>query len=446
MYVLYSMLIVIFGVVAAPYLAYQALRYKKYIGSLGQRMGYLPVSFNLDGEESIWIHAVSVGEALTVRALVTDLRRRYPNLRVFLSTTTLAGQQVARRSVPDVDSVFYFPFDLSFIVRRTLRLVKPRLFIMMETEIWPNLLRQCKRIGVATVMVNGRISSRSYPRYRLVRPFFRKVLADVDRFCMQSDESARRLVNMGAEPGRVVVTGSLKFDSLQVPGATTIEGRGQNRVLRYFRMSAGRPVIVAGSTMGDEEEIVLQAFRRIRASVPNLLLVIAPRNPERFGDVLQLAKNQAFVTARRSDLPIDAEPRAEVVVLDTIGELAQVYQIATAVFVGGSLVANGGHNILEPAVFGKPVVFGSHMENFREIADAFVAHGAGIQVSTARGLEEALLALLTDPVRRARLGAAARALVESNRGAKDKSLAAIAQVLPLRSGSMGVVRPFRVVH
>jgi 3-deoxy-D-manno-octulosonic-acid transferase len=446
MYVLYSLLIVIFGVVAAPYLAYQALRYKKYIGSLGQRMGYLPVSFNLDGEESIWIHAVSVGEALTVRALVTDLRRRYPNLRVFLSTTTLAGQQVARRSVPDVDSVFYFPFDLSFIVRRTLRLVKPRLFIMMETEIWPNLLRQCKRIGVATVMVNGRISSRSYPRYRLVRPFFRKVLADVDRFCMQSDESARRLVNMGAEPGRVVVTGSLKFDSLQVPGATTIEGRGQNRVLRYFRMSAGRPVIVAGSTMGDEEEIVLQAFRRIRASVPNLLLVIAPRNPERFGDVLQLAKNQAFVTARRSDLPIDAEPRAEVVVLDTIGELAQVYQIATAVFVGGSLVANGGHNILEPAVFGKPVVFGSHMENFREIADAFVAHGAGIQVSTARGLEEALLALLTDPVRRARLGAAARALVESNRGAKDKSLAAIAQVLPLRSGSMGVVRPFRVVH
>jgi 3-deoxy-D-manno-octulosonic-acid transferase len=446
MYGLYSLLIVIFGVVAAPYLAYQALRYKKYIGSLGQRMGYLPVSFNLDGEESIWIHAVSVGEALTVRALVADLRRRYPNLRMFLSTTTLAGQQVARRNVPDVDAVFYFPFDLSFIVRRTLRLVKPRLFIMMETEIWPNLLRQCKRIGVATVMVNGRISSRSYPRYKLVKPFFRRVLADVDRFCMQSDESARRLVDMGAEPGRVVVTGSLKFDSMQVPGATTIEGRGQYRVLRYFRMSANRPVIVAGSTMGDEEEVVLQAFRRIRANVPNLLLVIAPRNPERFGGVLQLAKNQAFVTARRSDLPIDAEPRAEVVVLDTIGELAQVYQIATAVFVGGSLVENGGHNILEPAVFGKPIVFGSHMENFREIADAFVAHGAGIQVSSARGLEEALLALLTDPVRRARLGAAARALVESNRGAKDKSLAAIAQVLPLRSGSMGVVRPFRVVH
>jgi 3-deoxy-D-manno-octulosonic-acid transferase len=446
MYVLYSLLIVIFGVIASPYLAYQALRYKKYIASLGQRMGYLPVSFNLDGEESIWIHAVSVGEALTVRALIADLKRRYPNLRVFLSTTTLAGQQVARRNVTDVDAVFYFPFDLSFIVRRTLRLVKPRLFIMMETEIWPNLLRQCKRMGVATVMVNGRISSRSYPRYKLVRLFFRKVLGDVDRFCMQSEESARRLIDIGAEPARVAVTGSLKFDSMEVPGATTIEGRGQNRVLRYFRITAGRPVIVAGSTMGDEEAIVLQAFRRIKGSVANPLLVIAPRNPERFAEVVQLAKNQAFVTVRRSDLPIDAEPRAEVVVLDTIGELAQVYQIATAVFVGGSLVENGGHNILEPAVFGKPIVFGSHMQNFKEIADAFVAHHAGIQVSNARGLEDALLALLTDPVRRARLGAAARALVESNRGAKDKSLAVIAQVLPLRSGSMGVVRPFRVVH
>jgi 3-deoxy-D-manno-octulosonic-acid transferase len=445
MYVIYSLLILIFGVIAAPYLAYQAIRYKKYIGSLGQRMGYLPVSFNLDGEESIWIHAVSVGEVLTVRALISDLKRRYPHLRVFLSTTTLAGQQVARHNVPDVDAVFYFPFDLAFVVRRTLRLVKPRLFIMMETEIWPNLLRQCKRLGVATVMVNGRISSRSYPRYKLVRPFFRKVLADVDRFCMQSEESARRLIDIGADASRVTVTGSLKFDSLERPGSSALEGRGQNRVLRYFRMSSGRHVIVAGSTMRDEEEPLLQAFRRLKSSVTNPLLVIAPRNPERFNEVVQLARSQAFVTVRRSDLPIDAEPRAEVVVLDTIGELAQVYQIATAVFVGGSLVDIGGHNILEPAVFGKPIVFGPHMQNFQEIADAFVTHDAGIQVSHARGLEDALLTLLTDPVRRARLGAAARALVESNRGAKDKSLAVIGQLLPLR-GSMGVVRPFRVVH
>ena len=445
MYLIYSLLILLFGLIASPYLAYQALRYKKYIGSLGQRMGYLPVSFNLDGKQSIWIHAVSVGEVLTARALISDLRRRYPNLRIFLSTTTMGGQQVARRNVQDVDAVFYFPFDLTVIVKRTLRLVKPRLFIMMETEIWPNLLRQCKRRGIATIMVNGRISSRSYPRYKLVRPFFRKVLTDVDKFCMQSEESARRLIEIGAEPAKVSVTGSLKFDSLDRPGAPT-PGRGRDRVLRYFRLTSNRPVIVAGSTMRGEEEALLHAYRRLKNSAGNPLLVLAPRNPERFGEVVQLARNQVFVTVKRSDLPIDTEPRAEVVVLDTIGELAQLYQIATAVFVGGSLVDTGGHNILETAVFGKTIVFGPHMQNFKEIADTFLSHDAAIQVHTARGLEDALLALLTDPVRRARLGAAARALVESNRGAKDKSLAVISQLLPLRGGSMGVVRPFRIVH
>ena len=445
MYVLYSLLIVAFGAIASPYLAYQAIRYKKYIGSLGQRMGYLPVSFNLDGEESIWIHAVSVGEVLTARALISDLKRRYPAYRIFLSTTTLGGQQVARRNVQDIDAVFYFPFDLTFIIRRTLRLVKPRMFLMMETEIWPNLLRECRKQGVATIMVNGRISARSYPRYRLGRAFFKRVLLDVDRFCMQSEESARRLIDIGAEASRVSVTGSLKFDSLDMPGAPT-PGRGRDRVLRYFRISSGRPVIVAGSTMRGEEDAVLMAFRKLKATLANPLLVLAPRNPERFAEVAQLARNQAFVTMKRSDLPIDAEPRAEVVVLDTIGELAQLYQIATAVFVGGSLVDVGGHNILEPAVFGKPIVFGSHMQNFKEIADAFLSHDAAIQVQGPRGLEDALLALLTDPVRRARLGAAARALVESNRGAKDKSLAVISQLLPQRGATMGVVRPFRVVH
>ena len=193
MYVIYSVLIVAFFAVMSPSLIYQAVRYRKYIGSLTQRLGYLPISFNLDADESIWIHAVSVGEVLTARALLPELRERYPRLRLFLSTTTMTGQQIARNNLQYVDEVFYFPFDLGFIVNRTLRLVKPRLFIMMETEIWPNLLRACHRAGVKTMLVNGRISSRSYPRYRLARPFFRRVLRHVDRFCMQSDESARRV-------------------------------------------------------------------------------------------------------------------------------------------------------------------------------------------------------------------------------------------------------------
>src|SRR5437867_11482309 len=217
MYLAYSALTLLVFVVVSPYFVYQAIRYKKYIGSLGQRLGYLPISFNVDGEQSIWIHAVSVGEALTARALAEDLKVRYPRLRLFLSTTTIAGQQVARRSLQHVDAVFYFPFDWAFIVRRTLNIVKPRLFVMMETEIWPNLLRVCRERGVKTIVINGRISSRSYPRYRLVRPFFARVLADVDRFCMLSEESVRRLVALGADPSRVTMTGSLKFDSLELP-------------------------------------------------------------------------------------------------------------------------------------------------------------------------------------------------------------------------------------
>src|SRR5436190_7154001 len=238
MYAAYSVLIVTFFVLMSPYLAWQAMRYRKYVRNLRQRLGYLPVSFNLDGDESIWIHAVSVGAVLLKSALLPQLRERYPRLRLFLSTTTMTGQQIARSGLQYVDGVFYFPFDLGFVVNRTLRLVKPRMFIMMETEIWPNLLRACKRAGVRTVLVNGRISSRSYPRYRLARPFFRRVLAHVDRFCMQSDESARRIIDMGADPEKVVVTGSLKFDSLEIPGASAAPDRGRNRVLRYFRINA----------------------------------------------------------------------------------------------------------------------------------------------------------------------------------------------------------------
>jgi 3-deoxy-D-manno-octulosonic-acid transferase len=442
MYVLYSVLMVAFFAVMSPFLIYQAVRYRKYIGSFTQRLGYLPVSFNLDAEKSIWIHAVSVGEVLTARALLPALRERYPRLRLFLSTTTMTGQQIARNNLQYVDEVFYFPFDLGFIVNRTLGLVRPRLFIMMETEIWPNQLRACHRAGVKTLLVNGRISSRSYPRYRFARPFFRRVLRHVDRFCMQSDESARRVIDIGADRDRVVVTGSLKFDSLEIPGSSP--DRGHNRVLRYFRIAPERPVIIAASTLKGEEEAVLDAFQRIRSTMSNALLIIAPRKPQRFEDVERLARRAGWNVARRSELRVDAEPRHDVVILDTIGELAQLYQVATAVFVGGSLVDSGGHNILEPAVFGKPIVFGPYMQNFTEIARTFVDNGAAIQVRNGRELEPALVDLLGDPVRRARLGAAARALVEANRGARTKTLAAIAQLLP-PDDPANVVRPFRRV-
>jgi 3-deoxy-D-manno-octulosonic-acid transferase len=443
-YLLYSIATLLAAVVLSPYFLYQALRRNKYVGSLGQRLGYLPVSFNLDADESIWIHAVSVGEVMAARPIISELRLRYPALRLFLSTTTLTGQQIARRSVSDVDAVFYLPFDWMLTVRRTLALVKPKLFVMVETEIWPNLLRECRRRGVKTLMVNGRVSARSFGRYRLVRPFFRRVLSDVDRFCVQGEETSRRLIALGADPARVVVTGSLKFDSLD-PASTP--GRGRERVLRFFRITPGRQVFVAGSTMKGEEETVIRAFNRVRATPAggNALLVLAARHPDRFGEVERLCRQEGLATMRRSELPVDAEPKADAVILDTIGELAQLYQIATVVFVGGSLVPSGGHNILEPAIHGKPIVFGPHMYNFAEITEAFLANGAAIQVRVERELEVTIMPLMNDPVRRARLGAAARALVDANRGAKDKTLAVITELLP-RQERRAVVRPFRVVH
>ena len=439
MYTIYSVSIVLFIAILSPYFLYQALRYRKYIRNLPQRLGYLPLSFNFDAEESIWIQAVSVGEVLTVRALLPQLRERYPRLRIFVSTTTMTGQNVARTNVQGVDGVFYFPLDLPFVVRRTLAVVKPRLFIMMETELWPNLLRECRRAGVKTVLVNGRISARSHPRYMLARRFFRRVLNDVDRCCMQSEESARRIIEIGAPRDRVTVTGSLKFDSLEIPGS--VPDRGHNRVLRYFRIPPERPVIIAASTLRGEEEPVLDAFQRIRATWGNALLIIAPRKPERFVEAERLAQQRGWRVARRNELPVDAEPRVDVVILDTIGELAQLYQIATLVFVGGSLADAGGHNILEPAVFGKPIVFGPHMHNFAEISRTFLENRGAVQVHSATGLETVLVDLLSDPVRRASLGAAARALVEANRGARQRSLAVITQLLP--SDGSGTVLPFR---
>ena len=447
MHLLYTLALGVALVAYLPVMAWRSLRRGAPMADLRQRLGRLPVWFNLDAEPSIWIHAVSVGEALTARALTSSLRERYPALRIFLSTTTATGQEVARRDIPGLDGVFFMPIDLPFAVRRTLARVKPRLMVMLETEIWPNLLRACQRSGVRTMLLNARISNRSYPRYRMVRPLFRQVLAGIDRLCAQSAENARRLIDLGADPSRVMVTGSLKYDSLPGPAAPAHEV-GAHRVLRFFRTSPGRAVIVAGSTLDGEEVAVFRSFRRVQADRPGALLIIAPRRPERFGEVEQLARDEGFRVIRRSDLAIDVEPRADVVVLDTIGELAQVYQVATVVFVGGSLVEAGGHNILEPALHGRPVVTGPHLQNFREIADTFLAERALVIVRSEAELADALSALVADPDERRRMGEAGRMIVEANRGARERTLEAIAAVLPppgtARAG--GVVRPFRVVH
>jgi len=427
MYFLYGLAIIFYALLLAPRFLYHIIRYGKYTGTLAERWGWLPDAINPGGLPSIWIQAVSVGEVLASGTLIQGLRDRYPDHPIWLSTTTQTGRVVAT-SLEGVDGLFYFPFDLTLAVTRVLDRVRPHLFVMVDTELWPNLLRHCRLRGVKTVLVNGRISDRSYPRYRFVRPFFRRVLAGIDRYCVQSEESGRRLIALGAPRARVTVTGNLKFDNLSIPDSRS--HCSHKEVLRAFRVSEGRTVVIAASTHPGEEVAVLDAFDCVRRIDSTALLLLAPRHPERSGVVMELATGLEFETVRRSELTVDRESSVAVVVLDTVGELVTLFQIATVVFLGGSLVPAGGHNVLEPGAWGKPIVFGPHMENFAEIAELFLAERAAIQIRSADALPSVLLTLLGDPVQRAELGGAARTLVKVNRGATDRSLAVMTTLLP----------------
>ena len=353
--------------------------------------------------------------------LLNALRRAYPAHRLLLSTTTATGQEVAEQLGDAVDGVFYAPLDVPPFVTRSLDRIAPDLVIFVDTEIWPNWLRGCRRRGVRTVIVNGRISDRSHRGYRLGRPFMKRVLGDLDHVCAQTETWGHRFVDLGLSPDRLSVTGSLKFDALDVM-STDADLRVGDRALRFFSFAEGRPVLVAASTLRGEEEPVLEAFRRIRESADDAVLILAPRHPERAEEARSIATRYGFDVAMRTALSVESPRAPDVVIVDTIGELPRLFQLATLVFVGGSLVPAGGHNILEPAVFGKAIVFGPHMSNFREIASLFVDRSAAVQVSTSGELSDALSALLVDPVRRASLGAAARALVDANKGARFKTL------------------------
>jgi 3-deoxy-D-manno-octulosonic-acid transferase len=383
-------------------------------------MGRLPAYLNLDGDRSIWIHAVSVGEVLAARPLVPALRERFPGHRLFLSTTTLTGNEIAK-SVRGLDGLFFAPFDFPHAVRRALEVVNPSLLVLVETELWPNLIHEASRRGARVALVNGRISPRSFPRYRRVRRFLSGMLSEVDLFLMQGEPHAERIRAMTAPPERVKVTGNLKFDAVEA-------GRPPERVVRLLNGGSPRPLWVAGSTMPGEEELVLRAFHRVRERVPHARLLLAPRHRERFSEVPGLIESAGFRCLRRSALDPGSWSDGEVLLLDTLGELAQVYSLASVVFVGGSLVPTGGHNILEPAVAGKPVLVGPHMENFQEIADAFRAADALVQVAGEEQLIEAAGGLLRDAARRRALGENGRALVESNRGALRRTVDALAEL------------------
>ena len=388
--------------------------------NLWQRLGR--GDYSRSGPPAGWVHAVSVGEAIAAGPLVEGLRRAYPELPLVMSTVTETGARVVRERYAGMVTHRYFPLDLPAPIRRVIDGINPAFFICMETELWPNMLRALAARGVPTMIANGRLSDRSYRRYRLVRGAMRSVLADVRVFAMQSDEDARRIIALGAEPERVVVTGNIKNEASADPAGATDIWR------RLLALRPGQPVWIAGSTHRGEDEAVLEAHAQALAEWPALTLVIAPRHPQRVAEVQALVAARGWTAMRRSQLPAQRPPRA-VIVLDTVGELAQLYSVADVVFVGGSLVDAGGHNMLEPVLRGKPVLFGPYTQNFRESAALLVNSGAAAVVRDAAALGVELRRLLADPALCVARGMAGQGAVSSRHGAVRETLELLARFL-----------------
>ncbi len=430
MYLVYSALFSLGVILAAPYYLWR-LR-GRIISAAGwrERFGFLPESFRQSERSSIWIHAVSVGETLAVAGLVRELQQRFPEHKIFLSHVTPEGREAGESRLPGLAGRFFLPLDWSFCVRRAIEHIRPAMLVIAETELWPNLLRAARESGAKVILVNARLSDRSFRRYRLVRPFIRRLLENVARVCAQSPTDAERFVALGAIPERVVSAGNLKFDS-SPPRAKEIA-----RVLENVLKLAQRgPVIVAASTMAGEEMLLLPAWVEIRRRHPKALLLLAPRHPNRFEEVAHLLAQKGISFVRRTSLemeevkPATQLASAEVLLLDTIGELAGIFGLADVVFMGGSLVPTGGHNVLEPAWWAKPIVFGPHMHNFRDIAQLFLQAHAAVQVPDAATLARTILELLADDNRRHQLGEAAKRTFDQESGATQRTLEHIADLL-----------------
>lgn len=426
MYVLYSAALLLVALISAPWWLVQMMRLGKYRAGLPERLGRVPERLKRSSDGPvIWIHAVSVGEALAVSELVARLRARSANARIVVSTTTNTGQKLARDRFGE-ENVFYFPLDFTFAIRPYLRALKPSVIVLAETEFWPNFLRLAKASGAKILVTNARISDRSFPRYRRFSSLMRPVLRNIDGFLAQSPLDAERLIAIGAEDERVSVAGNLKFE-VKPPDASL----GFVKSLEsYIQRSSTSPVIVAGSTVEGEEPLVLEAFRQLLKAFPRALLILAPRHKERFAAVASSLGNAGLPFALRSKLQAQSgvvQP-GSVLLLDSLGELAATYSVADIAFVGGSLVPRGGHNILEPAFFGKVIVVGPYTENFRDILSYFTAEDA-VLVCEADELGDRWLALLREPGVRKTFGDRARHVFESQSGATQRTVDAVVSLM-----------------
>jgi 3-deoxy-D-manno-octulosonic-acid transferase len=422
----YNLALLVALVVSAPWWLWKMATTHKYRVGLGERLGGTARIRNLLAAEParpvLWLHAVSVGEVLAVSRLVGELDRAFPQFRVLISTTTRTGQDLARERFGE-NRVFYCPLDLPWAVRAYLHVLQPRMLILAETEFWPNLLNGCSRRNIPVAVVNARISDRSWPRYRALRSLWRPILGRLSAVLAQSEIDCQRLRDLGCSPDRVSVAGNLKFDVRATAEADA------TRMLR--NLGGGLRIVVAGSTLEGEESALVQVWPQLLAADPQLVLVLAPRHPERFGAVVALLNGSGVSWTRRSEWQ-SQQPKplapGQIVLLDTIGELASVYSLAAVAFVGGSIAPAGGHNPLEPAQFGVPIVMGPHYANFRAITEDLLANKA-LRSAQPSDLAAALIELLNDRIAAEAMGSRARRVFEQQAGATARCVDAIGKLL-----------------
>ena len=427
MYALYSALLAFFLLLTLPYWLLQMMRHGKYRAGLRQRFGALPPGLAGSEKPTIWVHAVSVGEVVASSGVAKGLQQKFPSHRVLISTTTSTGQKLAaQRFGPE--NVFYFPLDFSCAIRPYLDALRPQLVVVAETEFWPNFLRLAKHSGARIAVINCRISDRSFPGYKRFRFWLPHLLArtleSVDCFLAQTEEDRKRLIEIGARESKITVAGNLKFDVAPPPSREIVASLRDS-----FGRSGAEPVLVCGSTLEDEEGSLLSAFRNILVNHPKAVMILAPRHPERFAEVADLVEKLGFRIWRRSLWSGEALASG-VFLLDSIGELAAIYSLATIAFVGGSLVPRGGHNILEPALYGVPIVTGNHYENFRDVINFFASRDA-VRVVGIAELPLVFMELIENANERATLGKNALAALESQRGATERTVEALLQLLQL---------------
>jgi 3-deoxy-D-manno-octulosonic-acid transferase len=391
------------------------------------RFGFVPKSHlaKIAGRPVIWLHAVSVGEAVAARPLLKALRSRYPGHAIVVSNTTETGKSTAA-GFSEVDLCLYFPFDFLPSVRALLCSVKPRIIIIMETEIWPNFCLEAARKNIPLLLANGRISDRSFKRYQKFSWFFRPALRCFSAICMQSEVGRERITAIGADPDRIRVTGNLKND---IP-SHQVSDEERTRLRNHYSIPDEVCVLTAGSTRDGEEQYIISAYKELSADISNLFLVLVPRHTERTGEIAALLASAGLRYQRRTNISEDQHLQSgEVLLVDTVGEMMNLYALSDIAFVGGSLVPIGGHNLLEPASVGVPSVFGPHMDNFRDIEALVLQYGAGIQIQTPEELTASCRALITSAELRQVLGQNGLKLMRDNGGAAERHMEAIAGYL-----------------